>query len=82
MKSPSIKELVKVGFGISLGSAAAMMIFSFFGILLLIWGMSLLKKARANGSSVMPAYAVMVLGVAIGLGMGATTVLGEASMNF
>ena len=82
MKSPSIKNYAKMGFGLGLGAAGVHMIFGLIGMLLLLWGTSLLKKARRSGGSLVPAYAVMVMGVVIGLGLGATSVLSEASANF
>jgi hypothetical protein len=54
----------------------------FVGIMLLMFGYSMLLKARRAGSSVYPAYGVMALGCAIGMGMGSGTILSGMSQNF
>jgi hypothetical protein len=78
----SLKQLVKTGFGLGLGVAAAQMLYIVIGLLLLLWGMSLLKKARRGEGSVTTAYFVLALGVIFGLGLGAGFLLENAMNNF
>lgn len=77
----SFKQLVKTGFGLGLGVGAAHMLYMAIGFLLLLWGVSLLKKARRGQGSKAMAYFVMALGVICGLGLGAGFVLGNAFEN-
>lgn len=77
-----LKKLIKTGFGLGLGVMAAQMLYMFVGLLLLLWGTSLLKKARRGQGSLAAAYFVMVLGVVIGLGLGAGFLLENALNNF
>ncbi len=77
-----IKDFMKMGFGLGIGSSAAFIPFMFVGIMLLMFGYSMLLKARRAGSSVYPAYGVMALGCAIGMGMGSGTILSGMSQNF
>ena len=75
-------NLVKTGFGAGIGLAGAQMIFIAIGLALLLWGMSLLKKAERRGESKTTAYIVMALGVVVGLGLGAGFLLENAMNNF
>ncbi len=77
-----IKDFMKMGFGLGFGSTAAMIPFMLLGILLLMWGNSMRIKARRNGDSVYPAYGVMAVGCAIGLGMGSGTIMSGMEQNF
>ena len=77
-----LKQLIKTGFGLGLGVMGAQMLYMFVGILLLLWGVSLLKKARQGQGSLAAAYFVMVLGVVIGLGLGAGFLFENALNNF
>jgi hypothetical protein len=77
-----LKQLIKTGFGLGLGVMAAQLLYMFVGILLLLWGVSLLKKARRGQGSLTGAYVVMALGVVIGLGLGAGFLLENALNNF
>ena len=77
-----LKQLIKTGFGLGLGVMAAQMLYMFVGLLLLLWGISLLKKARRRQGSLAAAYFVMALGVVIGLGLGAGFLLENALNNF
>lgn len=67
----SIKSYAKMGFGIFTGALAAQMIYLAFGLLLLVIGLYMLSSARKRGTSVVPAYIFMGLGVVLGLGLGA-----------
>lgn len=58
-------------FKIGAGVISAQIMFLAIGLLFLILGMSMLKKARKNSESTVPAYIVMGLGVVMGLGLGA-----------
>jgi hypothetical protein len=78
----SLKQLVKTGFGLGLGIAAAQMLYLAVGLLLLLWGVSLLKKARRGQGSMTTAYFVLALGVIFGLGLGAGFLLDNAMNNF
>ena len=78
----SFKNMVKTGFGLGIGVAGAQMIFLAIGLALLLWGISLLKKAERRGESKTTAYIVMALGVVFGLGLGAGFLLDNAMSNF
>jgi uncharacterized membrane protein YfcA len=67
----SVKSYAKMGFGMFAGALAAQMIYLAFGLLLLVIGLYMMSSARKRGSSVVPAYIVMGLGVVVGLGLGA-----------
>jgi hypothetical protein len=58
-------------FKIGAGIMTAQILFLAIGMFFLIIGMSMLSKAKKNSTSVIPAYAVMGLGVVLGLGLGA-----------
>lgn len=76
-----LKNLIKTGFGLSIGMIGAQLIFMALGLLLFVWGMSLLKKARRGQGSLSAAYVVMGLGVVLGLGLGAGAFIDEVSSN-
>ena len=78
----SLKQLVKTGFGLGIGIAAAQMLYLAVGLLFLLWGVSLLKKARRGQGSMTTAYFVLALGVIFGLGLGAGFLLDNAMNNF
>jgi hypothetical protein len=78
----TLGQLIKTGFGLGLGLSAAHMLYLAVGFLLLLWGVSLLGKARRGQGSMTMAYFVMALGVIIGLGLGASFVLVNALENF
>lgn len=70
MAGPTMKELLKTGFGLGLGLNAAHLLYMLVGIILLVWGTALLKKAREGQGSYATAYFVLILGVVCGLGLG------------
>lgn len=76
------KDIVKGAFGAGIGLAGAQMIFLAIGLALLMWGVSLMKKAERRGESKTTAYIVMALGVIFGLGIGAGFLLDNALNNF
>lgn len=67
----SIKSYAKMGFGLGLGVAASQILYLAIGLLLFVWGLSLLKDARRGRGNMVVAYTVMGLGVVVGLGLGA-----------
>jgi len=58
-------------FKIGAGIMTAQILFLAIGMFFLIIGMNMLSKAKENGKSIIPAYAVMGTGVVLGLGLGA-----------
>ena len=58
-------------FKIGAGIMTAQILFLAIGMFFLVIGMNMLSKAKENGKSLMPAYAVMGTGVVLGLGLGA-----------
>ena len=58
-------------FKIGAGIMTAQILFLAIGMIFLVIGMNMLSKAKENGKSLMPAYAVMGTGVVLGLGLGA-----------
>ena len=58
-------------FKIGAGIMTAQILFLALGMLFLIIGMNMLSKAKNNGTTLTPAYAVMGTGVVLGLGLGA-----------
>ncbi len=76
------KKMVVGAFAATIGFSAAYFLFLVIGISLVFVGLSMLKKARRKGQSLIPAYVVLVLGMALGLGVGAPMVLNEVSSNF
>jgi hypothetical protein len=82
MKSPTIAQFAKMGFGLGLGAMGVHIIFMIVGLALLFWGNLLLIKARRNGTSVYPAYGAMLLGCVFGLGLGASSIMSGMETNF
>lgn len=66
----SLKNLVKTGFGLGVGLIGAQMIFLLLGAVFFFWGLAEREKARKNGTSLVLPYALMVLGMVLGLGLG------------
>lgn len=72
----NMKEYVKLGFGVGIGSMLASMIFIFIGMLFFIPGLILLNKERKkplneqNDTNKKLAYLLMIIGSIIGFGMG------------
>ena len=58
-------------FKIGAGIMTAQILFLAIGMIFLVIGMNMLSKAKENGKSLVPAYAVMGTGVVLGLGLGA-----------
>ena len=58
-------------FKIGAGIMTAQILFLAIGMFFLIIGMNMMSKAKENGKSIIPAYAVMGTGVVLGLGLGA-----------
>jgi hypothetical protein len=71
MASPTIKSYAKAGFGVMGGAIAAQLIFMAIGLMFFLIGMRMLAGARKQGSSPVPAYIFMGIGVVVGLGLGA-----------
>lgn len=72
----SIKDYIKIGFGIGVGSNLASMIYIFIGMLFFFPGLYLLSKERKktkeeqNKTNMIIAYVLMALGALFGLGLG------------
>ena len=58
-------------FKLGAGVISAQILFLAIGLIFLILGMTMLKRAKKAGDSTVPAYVVMGLGVVLGLGLGA-----------
>jgi len=58
-------------FKIGAGIMTAQILFLAIGMIFLVIGMNMLSKAKENGKSLVPAYAVMGTGVVLGIGLGA-----------
>ena len=58
-------------FKIGAGIMTAQILFLAIGMIFLVIGMNMMSKAKENGKSLVPAYAVMGTGVVLGLGLGA-----------
>jgi hypothetical protein len=58
-------------FKIGAGIMTAQILFLAIGMFFLVIGMNMLSKAKENGKSLIPGYAVMGTGVVLGLGLGA-----------
>jgi hypothetical protein len=63
--------LLANAFKIGAGIMTAQILFLAIGMFFLVIGMNMLSKAKENGKSLVPAYAVMGTGVVLGLGLGA-----------
>ena len=81
MASPTIKSYAKMGFGFVGGAIAAQLIFMAIGLVFFLIGMSMLAGARKQGTSPVPAYIFMGIGMIVGLGMGAGFFFENVSKN-
>jgi hypothetical protein len=87
-KGPSIMEFARAGFGLTLGSLFALMIFLAIGLLFFIPGFILVKrehkkpKEEQSGTAKVIGYILMVIGMIIGLGFGAGAFLDMLSQEF
>jgi len=77
-----MKNLVKSGFGLGVGLIGAQMIFLLLGALFFFWGLIEREKARKNGTSLVLPYALMVLGMVLGLGLGFGVIADGLTENF
>jgi hypothetical protein len=77
-----MKNLVKTGFGLGVGLIGAQMIFLLLGALFFFWGLIEREKARKNGTSLVLPYALMVLGMVLGLGLGFGVIAEGLTENF
>ena len=86
----TVGEYAKVGFGVTLGSGLAFMIYIFLGMLFFVPGFILLKKEQAkekkgekanNGMKIL-AYVLMFIGFILALGIGFGTFIGEVRGEF
>lgn len=83
----SIWEYARMGFGLGLGSFAALMVYMFIGMMFFIPGFILVNKEKAKGdkqnqSLKILGYVLMVIGVIIGVGLGAGTFFSELGDEF
>lgn len=78
----SLKNLVKTGFGLGVGLIGAQMIFLLLGAVFFFWGLLEREKARKNGTSLAMPYALMILGMVLGLGLGFGVVADGLTNNF
>jgi len=81
MASPTIKSYAKMGFGFVGGAIAAQLIYMAIGLVFFLIGMRMLAGARKQGTSPVPAYIFMGIGVVVGLGMGAGFFFENVSKN-
>lgn len=77
-----MKNLIKTGFGLGVGLIGAQMIFLLLGAVFFFWGLLEREKARKNGTSLTMPYALMVLGMVLGLGLGFGVVAEGLQNNF
>ena len=77
VQSPSMKNYAKMGFGLGLGVVGVHILFLLVGLVLLVIGNVQLAKAKQNVTSKIVPYTILVLGVAIGMGLGASNLLAE-----
>jgi hypothetical protein len=77
-----MKNLIKTGFGLGVGLIGAQMIFLLIGALFFFWGLIERGKARKSGGSMVMPYALMVLGMVFGLGLGFGVIAEGISNNF
>ena len=80
--SNSLKNLVKTGFGLGVGLMGAQMIFLLLGAVFFFFGLIEREKARKNGTSLVLPYALMVLGMVLGLGLGFGVIAEGLTENF
>jgi high-affinity Fe2+/Pb2+ permease len=77
-----MKNLIKTGFGLGVGLIGAQMIFLLLGAVFFFWGLLEREKARKNGTSLTMPYALMILGMVLGLGLGFGIVAEGLTNNF
>ena len=77
-----MKNLIKTGFGLGVGLIGAQMIFLLLGAVFFFWGLLEREKARKNGMSLTVPYALMILGMVLGLGLGFGVVAEGLTNNF
>jgi len=77
-----MKNLIKTGFGLGVGLIGAQMIFLLLGAVFFFWGLLEREKARKNGTSLTVPYALMILGMVLGLGLGFGIVAEGLTNNF
>ena len=77
-----MKNLIKTGFGLGVGLIGAQMIFLLLGAVFFFWGLLEREKARKNGTSLTMPYALMILGMVLGLGLGCGIVAEGLTNNF
>jgi hypothetical protein len=77
-----MKNLIKTGFGLGVGLIGAQMIFLLLGAVFFFWGLLEREKARKNGTSLTVPYALMILGMVLGLGLGFGVVAEGLTNNF
>ena len=74
MKSPSIKNYAKAGFGLGLGVYAAQIVFLLIGLALFVPGYQMMQKAKKNKESI-PVTGIVLMGLGVvlmgGIGFGA-----------
>ena len=77
-----MKNLIKTGFGLGVGLIGAQVIFLLLGAVFFFWGLLEREKARKNGTSLTMPYALMILGMVLGLGLGFGVVAEGLTNNF
>ena len=77
-----MKNLIKTGFGLGVGLIGAQMIFLLLSAVFFFWGLLEREKARKNGTSLTMPYALMILGMVLGLGLGFGIVAEGLTNNF
>lgn len=78
----SLKNLAKTGFGLGVGLIGAQMIFLLLGAVFFFIGLIEREKARKTGASLVLPYALMVLGMVLGLGLGFGVIAEGLTNNF
>jgi len=87
-KRPGLGEIAYTSFGVGLGFMASIVVYTFIGMLLFVPGFILLKKEqrkqKEQQSDAMKilAYALMAMGMIIGLGLGAGVFFNELGGEF
>jgi hypothetical protein len=77
-----MKNLIKTGFGLGVGLIGAQMIFLLLGAVFFFAGLIQREKARKNGESLVFPYALMILGMIFGLGLGFGVIADGLMNNF
>jgi hypothetical protein len=80
VQSPSMKNYAKMGFGLGLGVVGVHILFLIVGLVLLVIGNAQLAKAKQDGTSKVVPYTLLILGVAFGLGLGASNLLADVDI--